>query len=242
LIGQERNKMAEKSSLAVAVDLITAPKQAFAEIKERPRVWLPLVLLSVSLAAVSFAYMTSVDLGWYFDQQLQQSAPDLTELQREEMVRVQTSLGGTTLGAIGAVTSPLGLVLGLFIYALYLMGVGFVIKDGVRLKQWFALLSWCSLPIALGVVASLINILVGDARFMAQDQINPLAFINLLGLDREGLTPIERGLLSIDITTIWATVLCVLGYQAWTNRSLAVAIAVVLGPVALIIGLVTLLA
>jgi hypothetical protein len=233
--------MAEKSSLAVAVDLFTAPNQAFAAIKERGRVWLPLLILSVSYAAVSFAYMTSVDLPWFFDQQLQQSAPDLTDLQREEMVRVQTSVGPTVLGAIGAVTGPLGIMLGLFIFALYLTGVSFVTHDGVRLKQWFAYSAWCTLPIVLGILASLINILVGDARFMAQDQLNPLAFINLLGLDREGLTPLERGLLSIDISTLWAIVLCVLGYQAWTKRSMALAIAVVLGPVALIIGLVALL-
>ena len=233
--------MAEKSPLAVAGDLITAPNQAFAAIKERPSVWLPLVVLCVSYAAVAYSYMTSVDIGWFFDQQMRQSAPEMTDLQREQAVRATTSVGGTTLGAISAVTGPLGLVLGLFIVALYLTGVGFVTHDGIRLKQWFAFSAWCALPIELGLIASLINILVGDARFMLQDQLNPLAFINLLNIDREGLTALERGLLSIDLTTIWATVLCVLGYKAWTNRSTAVAIAVVLGPAALIIGLVALL-
>ena len=233
--------MAEKSPLAVAVDLITAPNQAFAAIKERPSVWLPLVVLCVSYAAVAYSYMTSVDIGWFFDQQMRQSAPEMTDLQREQAVRATTSVGGTTLGAISAVTGPLGLVLGLFIVALYLLGVGFVTHDGIRLKQWFAFSAWCALPIELGLIASLINILVGDARFMLQDQLNPLAFINLLNIDREGLTGLERGLLSIDLTTIWATVLCVLGYKAWTNRSTAVAIAVVLGPAALIIALVALL-
>lgn len=228
--------MADKSALAVAVDLFTAPNQAFAEIKERPRVWLPLIALIVSYAAVSFAFMTSVDLEWFFDQQLQQSNADLTDLQREEMVRVQTSLGPTTLGAIGAVTSPLAVILGLFVAALYFTGVSFVIHDGVKLRQWFAFSAWCFLPIVLGIIASLINILVSDARFMAQDQINPLAFGNLLGIDREGLTGLQRGLLSVDLTTVWATVLCVLGYQAWTKRSTALAVAVVLGPVALIIA------
>ena len=228
--------MADKSALAVAVDLFTAPNQAFAEIKERPRVWLPLIALIVSYAAVSFAFMTSVDLEWFFDQQLQQSNADLTDLQREEMVRVQTSLGATTLGAIGAVTTPIAIILGLFVAALYFTGVSFVIHDGVKLRQWFAFSAWCFLPIVLGIIASLINILVSDARFMAQDQINPLAFGNLLGIDREGLTGLQRGLLSVDLTTVWATVLCVLGYQAWTKRSTALAVAVVLGPVALIIA------
>ena len=233
--------MAEKSALAVAVDLITAPNQAFAAIKERPSVWLPLLVLCVSYAAVAFSYMTSVDIGWFFDQQMRQSAPEMTDLQREQAVRAATSVGGTTLGAISAVTGPLGLVLGLFIVALYLLGVGLVTHDGIKLKQWFAFSAWCALPIELGLIASLINILVGDARFMLQDQLNPLAFINLFNIDREGLTGLERGLLSIDLTTIWATVLCVLGYKAWTNRSTAVAIAVVLGPAALIVGLVALL-
>ena len=233
--------MAEKSALAVAVDLITAPNQAFAAIKERPSVWLPLLVLCVSYAAVAFSYMTSVDIGWFFDQQMRQSAPEMTDLQREQAVRAATSVGGTTLGAISAVTGPLGLVLGLFIVALYLLVVGLVTHDGIKLKQWFAFSAWCALPIELGLIASLINILVGDARFMLQDQLNPLAFINLFNIDREGLTGLERGLLSIDLTTIWATVLCVLGYKAWTNRSTAVAIAVVLGPAALIVGLVALL-
>jgi hypothetical protein len=229
--------MAEKSSLAVAIDLFTAPNQAFAEIKERPRVWLPLLALIVSYAAVSFVFMTSVDLEWFFDQQLQQSAPDLTDLQREEMVRTQAQLSPVTYGAIGAVTSPIAIVIGLFIVALYLTGVSFLIHDGIRLKQWFAFSAWCFLPIVLGILATIINLLVSDARFMTQDQINPLAFGNLLGIDREGLTGVQRGLLAVDLTALWSIILCVLGYQAWTKRSTALAVAVVLGPLALIVVL-----
>jgi hypothetical protein len=227
--------MAEKSSLAVAMDLFTAPNQAFAEIKERPRVWLPLLALIVSYAVVSFVFMTSVDLEWFFDQQLQQSNPDLTDLQREEMLRVQTSMSPVTYGAIGAVTAPIGVVIALFISALYFTGVGFLIHDGIRLKQWFTFSAWCFLPIVLGLLATIINLLVSDARFMAQEEINPLAFGNLLGIDREGLTGVQRGLLSVDLSSLWALILCVIGYQAWTKRSTAVAIAVVLGPPALII-------
>jgi hypothetical protein len=233
--------MAEKSSLAVALDLLTAPNQAFAAIKERPSVWLPLLALIVSYAAVSFVYMTSVDIEWFFEQQLQQSNPDMTDLQREQAVRASASISPLALAAIGAITSPLAIVLGLFIAALYLTGISLLIHDGVKLKQWFAFSAWCFLPIVLGIVATVINILVSDARFMAQDQINPLAFGNLLGVDREGLTGLQRGLLSVDLTTLWATVLCVLGYQAWTKRSTVLATAVVLGPPALIIVLAVLL-
>jgi hypothetical protein len=233
--------MAEKSSLAVAVDLFTAPNQAFAAVKERPTVWLPLIALIVSYAAVSFAFMTSVDLPWFFDQQLQQANADLTDAQREEMVRVQTSMGPVALASISAVAAPIAIVIALFVFALYLTGVSFLTHDGIRLKQWFAFSGWCWLPIVLGLIASLINILVGDARFMTQEEINPLAFGNLLGIEREGLTGLQRGLLSLDLSTLWAVVLCVLGYQAWTKRSTALALAVMLGPPALIIVLAVLL-
>jgi hypothetical protein len=233
--------MADKSSLAVAIDLFTAPNQAFAAIKERPSVWLPLIALIVSYAAVSFAFMTSVDLPWFFDQQLQQSNADLTDAQREEMVRVQTSMGPIVLASISAVVAPIAIVIALFISALYLTGVSFLTHDGVRLKQWFAFSAWCWLPIVLGLIASLINILAGDARFMTQEELNPLAFGNLLGIEREGLTGLQRALLNLDLSTLWAVVLCVLGYQAWTKRSTALALTVILGPPALIIMLAVLL-
>ena len=70
--------MAESSSLAIAMNIFTAPSAAFAALKERPRVWLPLLLLLGGYAAVSFMYMNSVDLGWFMDAQLAQN-PALTE-------------------------------------------------------------------------------------------------------------------------------------------------------------------
>jgi len=232
--------MTEKSSLAVALDLVAAPNQAFAAIKERPSVWLPLLVLVVSYATVSFVYMTSVDLAWFFDQQLQQSQ-DLTEDQRAQAVRATTSISPLAYGAIGAVTGPIGLLIVLFIGALYYTAVSFFSHDGIRLKQWFAFNCWCCLPIVLGILATLVNIVVGDARFMAQDEINPLSFGNLLAMDTADMDPVQRGLLSVDVTTIWAIVLSVLGYQLWTKRSTVATVAVVLGPLVLIVAVAVLL-
>jgi hypothetical protein len=226
--------MADRSPLAVVIDLFTSPNQAFAAIKEQPSVWLPLVVLIVAYCAVSVVYMTSVDLGWFLDQQLQQNA-EITEQQREQAVRATERFSPIALGAIGAVTSSIGVLLALFIVSLYYTGVSFVTHDGVKLKQWFAFSSWCTLPIVLGIIATLVNILVSDARFMAQDEINPLSFGNLLTLDRAEATAVQRWLLSVDVTTIWAIVLSVLGYQAWTKRSTIASAAIVLGPLACIV-------
>jgi hypothetical protein len=77
-------------------------------------------------------------------------------------------------------------------------------------------------------------------RFLPQDALNPLSFGNLLAIDPTGVDMLQRVLLSLDPTTIWSVVLTILGYQAWTKRSLAHATLVVLGPLLLIVLLSTL--
>ena len=41
--------------------------------------------------------------------------------------------------------------------------------------------------------------------------------------------------MSLDVTVLWATVLQILGYQAFTQSSIVTATIVVLGPLALIV-------
>ncbi len=112
----------------------------------------------------------------------------------------------------------------------------------MKLKQWFALLCWCALPQVLGIIAQLVNMVVNDPRFMLQDQINPLAFGNLLSIDRTGAPIVQRILLGIDITAIWTLVLQVLGYQSFTKKSFVKSAVVVLAPLALVVVIGSLLA
>jgi hypothetical protein len=234
--------VAQSSSLAIAMNIFTAPSEAFAVLKERPRVWLPLLVLVVGYAAVSFTYMNEVDLGWFMESQLAQSAT-LTAEQREQAATAAASASPMLYGAIGAVTTPLFVVLVLFLSALYYTIVSFFSHDGVKLKQWFALVCWCTLPSALGLVAQLVNLSINDARFMMQDEINPLAFGNLLSLELTPATPIvQRILLAIDLTVIWTIALSVIGYQMWTKSSFTKSVAVVIGPIAAIVVLGTLAA
>jgi hypothetical protein len=234
--------VAEISSFSLALNLFTAPSQAFAALKERPSVWLPLLLMIIGYAAVSFTYMNSVDIGWFMESQLAQNAA-LSEEQREQAAAAAANVSPTLYGAIGAVTTPLFIVLVLFLTALYYTIVSFATSDGVKLKQWFALGCWCMLPQLLGIVAQLVNLSVNDARFMIQDAINPLAFGNLMGVERTAATPIvQRILLGIDVTIIWSVALSVIGYQQWTKKSLVTSVVVVLGPLAVIVLIGTLIA
>ncbi len=92
----------------------------------------------------------------------------------------------------------------------------------MKYKQWFALAAWCAIPIVFGVVAALVHVLAGDARFMRQEEMNPFSFGNLLAVDMTGVTRLQRTLLSLDVTAVWSVVLSIVGYQAFTKRSLGV--------------------
>ncbi|MEO8465993.1 MAG: YIP1 family protein [Gammaproteobacteria bacterium] len=232
---------ANLSSAAVLTDIITAPARAFAAIRERPTAWLPLMIVIAFYCAVSVAYTSSVDLAWLIDQQLQQ-AQNLTDAQRDQAVKAALRISPAVYGGIGAVGAAIFIPLVFALTSLYYSGVSFVTGDGVKYKQWFALASWCAIPIVFGLVAALVHVLAGDARFMRQEELNPFSFGNLLGVDMATVTRVQRGVLGLDITLIWSVVLSILGYQAFSKRSLALSAAVVLAPIVLIVGIIAVFA
>jgi len=227
--------MADSSSVGVLSNIFTAPSQAFAAIKERPNPWLPLLVLIGAVFIVQFMYMQAVDFPWLIDHQLQQAGGNMTDAQRAQLVDATTRIPPSVLGAIQGVSAGLVILIVYALIALYYTGVSFATNDGHKFQQWLALIAWCSLPSVLGYIASLVNLQVVDARFLPAEQLNPLSFGSLLGLDPQGATIVQRILMSLDVTVLWSTVLQILGYQAFTQRSVTFSAAVVLGPLAVII-------
>lgn len=225
--------MANTGVLAIATNIFTAPSEVFAAIKERPSPWLPLLLLLLGHSATIYLYMTSVDLAWLLDRQLQ--AAELTDAQRTQAVDATLQVPASALGAIQAVFTCAIIVIIYAMTALYYTGVAFATNTGIKFKQWFALVSWCALPTVLGLLATLVNILTGDMRFVVQEAINPLSFGNLLGIDAPNASTVERILLSLDPTTLWTVVLSILGFQAFSQKSIVHSTIVVLAPIGMIV-------
>ncbi len=55
------------NNLALAAALATAPTSAFAELRERPRFWFPLLLLVATTFAINYWYFSMVDVEWFKD-------------------------------------------------------------------------------------------------------------------------------------------------------------------------------
>jgi len=227
--------MADSTSVGVLSNIFTAPSQAFAAIKERPNPWLPLLVLIGAVFIVQFVYMQVVDFPWLMDHQLQQGGGNMTDAQRAQIVDATTRIPPSVLGALQGESGGIVILIIYALVALYYTGVSFATNDGHKFQQWLALIAWCSLPSVLGYIASLVNLQVVDARFLPAEQLNPLSFGSLLGLNPEGATIVQRILMSLDITVLWSTVLQILGYQAFTQRSITFSAAVVLGPLAVIV-------
>ena len=233
--------MADSSTVGVLTNIFTAPSLAFAAIKERPNPWLPLLIMIVGTFAVQFTYMQVVDLPWMLDQQLQQ-AGTLTEEQRNQAVDGATQVPASVLGAIQGISGGIVILIIYALIALYYLGVSFALNLGIKYQQWLALIAWCSLPAVFGLIASFVNLQVADARFLPADQLNPLSFGSLLALETQGATIVERILMQLDVTVLWSTVLQILGFQAFTQRSVVTATIVVLGPLAVIVLIASLVA
>lgn len=227
--------MAQDSSAGVLVNILTAPQAAFAAIKQRPNPWLPLLAVLLGTFIVQFTYLQVVDFPWLMDQTLQAGGADLTQAQRTEAVDNMTQIPPSVLGALQGFSGALFVLIVYALVALYYTAISFATRDGIKYGQWLALIAWCSLPSVFGLIASLVNLQVTDARFLPSERLNPLAFGSLLDLSPQGATIVERILMSLDVTLLWSTVLQILGYQAFTQRSLVTSTIVVLGPLAVIV-------
>jgi Yip1-like protein len=223
--------MADSTSVGVLTNIFTAPSGAFAAIKERPNPWVPLLVIMIGSFAVTYVYLNSVDFPWLLDQQLQQ-AGNLTEQQRTQMVDGATRLPSSVLSVLQAGFAAVGILITYAVFALYYTIVSFATHDGIKFGQWLSLLAWCSLPRVFSLVASFVNMQVSDVRFMPPEALNPLSFGNLLAIEVTGASAPERFLLNLDVTWFWSTVLLILGYHAFRQRSMTTAAIVVLAPYA----------
>jgi hypothetical protein len=230
------------SFFAVAVNVFTAPAEAFAAIKERPRVLAPLLLMLCAYAAMSYLYVNRVDLGWLVEHQLETSGAQVTAEQRAQAVENMARIPKPLYGALGAGGTALAIAIVIALSALYYTGVSFVRGDGVKYKEWFSLICHCMLPTLFGILAQIVHLFVVDARFMPQEQLNPLSFRMLFDIRGEGLPMVQRTLLSLDPTTLWSVALSVLGYQTFAKASTAKAAAIVLAPIVVIVAIATVVA
>ena len=90
------------NNVALAVALATAPSSAFAELRERPRFWFPLLVMVLSTVVVVYWYYSIVDIEWFKDT-LFGGSPDLNPEQRAAAMGMMTRTTLLWSGVLGSI-------------------------------------------------------------------------------------------------------------------------------------------
>jgi hypothetical protein len=223
------------NNLALSVALATAPSSAFAELRERPRFWFPLLLVVLTTAGLTFWYYSMVDIEW-FKETMFSSDPKLQRMGEEERAAAMAMLSRNTLLYSSVVSMFVVIPLVLLLQALYLLLAAKVTKLSQGFKHWFSFACWTALPMLLSAVVAAILLILADNSQVSPSALQPLSLNELLfhvPAGSPGFTLFES--LGIPAFLSWA--LMIIGVHTWSQRSWAFSAILVLLPWLVIYGL-----
>lgn len=219
------------SASKTLLSIFTEPGKAMAAVEQRSMLWLPLLLLVLGNVALMAWYYGVVDFAWLQDRLLS-SNPEIDGAAREAAQQFMTRpvmMGGALVGVVIGVPAMLCL------FAVYYFLAAKVVGNELSFGKWFAFVVWTSVPTLLNLPAMAIGILMSGNGQIAPEALNPLTLNQLLFQFPMG-HPWQALLDSIALTTLWSIAVAVIGFEVWTRRSQATALAVVLLPYVVIYG------
>lgn len=195
------------------------PRKAFAELRARPRFWMPLLLLVIATAGVTTWYQVVVDAEWLVDLQLRNSsfAGQLTEAQIEAQVR-NASGTGTLRAVVSGIATALLLPLVYVITAVYYLLAGKITNVRADFRQWFAFACWTSLPSVVAVIPAAVVLLTATSGQIDPGDVQALS-LNALFFHRPMGAPGYSLLTSINLPMLVSLYLAIFGVKEWSGRS-----------------------
>jgi hypothetical protein len=219
------------SAFAALGQMFYEPAKAFQSLKENPRGWLPVVLVTLLTALTLFWYYSTVDSAFLIEHTLA-AVPDAKPEAREAM---QKMLNPSTTRAMAVGGSLIGLPVFYALCALYFLLASKFTSSNISYGKWFSFVGWTNVPNLLLLPLMALQIVTGGGR-VAPEDLNMTSFNYLLF----HLQPDNRwfALMSnLSLITIWTTVLTVIGLRAWTGRSVASCVTIALLPLIVIYGI-----
>jgi hypothetical protein len=219
--------------IGLAINILSAPNEAFATLKERPSKLFPLVLVLLLNTSVLAWYFNMVDFAWYVDDALSLANLEGDELEtaRKGMNSMSrnTFLGFSILGSVFA-------ILGLnTLQAGYLSLVSALRGESFKFGHWFSLQCWSGMPILLTIVGMLATILLSPNGQLSAYDLDPFTLRNL-GFVSDNQS-VQGLLASISLTMLWSMGLVVAGYKNWLAASWLRSIITVTAPYLLFLGI-----
>ncbi len=223
------------NNVALAVALATAPTSAFAELRERPRFWFPLLLLVLTTAGITFWYYSVVDIEWLKDMMFANN-PDVQKLGEAERAQMLSMYGRKTMLWGGLIGTFVAIPAALAVQALYWVVASKLTKLSPGFKHWFAFAAWTTLPLLIGSLIAAIFLVMADTPQISPGTLAPLSLNELL-FHRPFGSPGHTLLETLGIPAFLSWVLMIIGVHSWSQRSWLFSTIFVLLPSAIFYGI-----
>ncbi len=204
------------------------PTAAFAALKERPRAWLPLLLLYLAGISMVVWYFQTVDWEWMKAASL---PPDMPAEQREAAGNAMSR--GMLMG-FGIAGVVIGTLVIFSLYGFYYWLAGKLASMELGFKSGFALVAWASLPSLIGTPLMALQIITSKGQ-LALESADMLS-LNFLLVHAAPHTPWASIASAMKITDIWVIVLTTIGLRTWTGKSTTTCAIIAALPYVLIYG------
>ncbi|WP_251552425.1 Yip1 family protein [Neobacillus muris] len=182
-IQTEKNTKKETPSL---IGMFTSPSEQFNRIKANPKIWLPLLVVSILYAIGLFFMVSAMDVSTLIDQGVPEDQAD-----------VILGITKVTVAITGIITPIIG---ALFSSVIHLV-IAKAARSNVSFKQLYSMNIFI---MVIGAAGLLLNMVI---RFAIGG--NPETYVTSLA----GLVNMEKpgGLASIEVFGIWSTILTAFG-------------------------------
>ena len=219
------------TAFGTLVNIFLEPKKALTDIRgHNVWLWLPFLLLIALGVAFQLWYLSSVDHDWFVDQILAPKAATMTADQLRDQRARMTPGGMAVFTVIFSILIPTVWVLLQTLYFFMLSKLGGYKEQGFG--SWFSFVSWTSMPALLGFAASGVFLATASGHQISPVDIDVTSLNTLLFHVPFG-NKWQTLVSSLRLTSVWSIVLIVIGFSAWTGKSVKQSIGPVLGLYAL---------
>jgi hypothetical protein len=208
----EANEHSPQGSLfSLAINIISAPNEAFTELKKRPSKLFPLALILSLNTAVLAWYFNMVDFAWYVDDTL--ASTNLDETQLEAAREGMNSMSRNSFLGFG-IFSSVAAILGLYtLQSAYLSLISALRGEPLKFGHWFSLQCWAGIPVLVSIIGMLATIALSPNGQLSAYDLDPLTLRNLGFIS--GNQSVQGLLATVSLTMLWSIGLVVGGYKNW---------------------------
>ncbi len=222
------------NNMETATALITSPSAAFADLKDKPKFWFPLLAVILSTVAILIWYYSIVDFAWLMDRLLG-SNPGMADMSEQQRSQAMSMMKPGFIMWSSVISVIVYLAIARALEALYFSLAGNITNTRHSYKQWFALSCWTALPHLIAAAAMAVYLLTSGSNQISNEELSLLSLNELLfhvPLGAKGYTLLS----SLTIIHPWSWWLTVVGVRVWTGRSWLFSSVFALLPIVVVYG------